>query len=62
MQSDSNGDGRYDLLTLTGDDGKQSETFAIAVNGRLTPNREAVLKAMEEALKNAEEKMKKLLK
>jgi hypothetical protein len=60
MQSDSDGDGRYDLLTLTRNDGKQSETFAIAVNGRLTPNREAVLKEAEEALKNAYEKMKKL--
>ncbi|MES2659232.1 MAG: hypothetical protein V4689_11495 [Verrucomicrobiota bacterium] len=60
MQSDSDGDGRYDRLTIMDDHDKELETFAITPNGQLTPNREAVLKEYEEALKNAEEQMKKL--
>jgi hypothetical protein len=62
MQSDSDGDGRYDKLTIMDDQGKTVETFAIAPDGRLAPNREADLKEMLEAVECAEKDMKKLLK
>ena len=62
MQSDSDGDGRYDKLTIMDDRDKSVETFAIAPDGRLTPNREADLKEELEALERAEKDMKKLLK
>jgi hypothetical protein len=58
MQSDSDGDGRYDKLTITDNNQKTIETFAIAPNGRLTPNWEAEIKEMLESIDLVEKAMK----
>jgi hypothetical protein len=62
MQSDSDGDGRYDKLTIMDNHEKTIETFAIAPDGRLTPNREADIKEMLEMIDRVEKEMKERFK
>jgi hypothetical protein len=57
-QGDSNGDGRYDTITVSNSKGVVVDYFDIAADGKLTPISDAKLKTMQKALNDFSEGMK----
>ncbi len=57
-QGDSDGDGRYDTITVSDSKGEVVDYFDVAADGKLTPISDAKLKTMQKALKDFSEGMK----
>ena len=59
LQSDTDGDGRYDRFILSNAEGKMVDSFTIATDGKVTPISDAELKKTQALLKEFNEGMKK---
>ena len=62
MQSDTDGNGRYERLTVMDANGKRLETFAIALDGGLTLDTEAFIREEQATIDRVDKEMKERFK